>query len=110
VPNKPNYIVTDSEVVLASAQIQARVFTLAPGQSIPWHYHSKITDHYFILRGLLTVKTQNPDKERELEIGNRHQIMPGTTHFLSNRGATDCQFLLLQGIGKYDWIKAASSP
>ena len=27
---------------------------------------------------------------------------------LSNRGKTDSQFLLLQGVGKYDWIKAES--
>jgi tripartite-type tricarboxylate transporter receptor subunit TctC len=25
-------------------------------------------------------------------------------HTLANRGASDCQFLLLQGAGRYDWI------
>jgi quercetin dioxygenase-like cupin family protein len=98
--------VKDVELVMAGPQVQARVFTLAPGDTIPWHYHSESTDHYFVLRGTLTVKTRDPDSERELEIGNRHRIMPGTAHLLSNAGATDCQFLLLQGVGKYDWIKA----
>jgi quercetin dioxygenase-like cupin family protein len=104
--NQPSYTVKDVELVMAGPQVQARVFTLAPGDSIPWHYHSESTDHYFVLRGTLTIKTRDPDSEREFEIGNRHRIMPGTAHLLSNRGAMDCQFLLLQGVGKYDWIKA----
>jgi hypothetical protein len=31
--------------------IQVRIFTLEPGDVIPWHYHSESTDHYFVLRG-----------------------------------------------------------
>jgi quercetin dioxygenase-like cupin family protein len=104
--NQPSYTVKDVELVMAGPQVQARVFTLAPGDTIPWHYHSESTDHYFVLCGTLTVKTRDPDSEREFEIGNRHRIMPGTAHLLSNAGAMDCQFLLLQGVGKYDWIKA----
>jgi hypothetical protein len=42
------------------------------------------------------------------EIGDRYQITPGTAHRISNRGATDCVFLLLQGVGKYDFIKSES--
>ncbi len=32
--------------------------TLAPDQTIPWHYHSEITDHYFVLTGALTIETR----------------------------------------------------
>jgi len=49
---------------------------------------------------------RNPDEEHEFGIGDRHRITPGTAHLLSNRGATETQFLLIQGIGKYDWIEA----
>jgi len=102
----PNYAVKKVELVMAGADVQARVLTLAAGDSIPWHYHSETTDHYFVLRGRLTIATRNPDREHELGIGDRHQITPGTAHLLSNQGTADAQFLLLQGIGKYDWIKA----
>jgi quercetin dioxygenase-like cupin family protein len=102
----PNYSVRDVEVVVTGADVQARVLTLAAGDTIPWHYHSETTDHYFVLRGGLTIVTQNPDGEHELGVGDRHRIMPGTAHLLSNRRTTECQFLLLQGVGKYDWIKA----
>jgi quercetin dioxygenase-like cupin family protein len=52
------------------------IFTLAPGEAIPWHYHSETTDHYFVLRGTLTIETRIPDDQRLLEVGGRYQIMP----------------------------------
>jgi quercetin dioxygenase-like cupin family protein len=104
-PRNPNYTVKNVECVIAGTDVQARIFTLAPGEAIPWHYHSETTDHYFVLRGTLTIETRNPDDQRLLEVGGRYQIMPGTGHLISNRGTADCEFLLLQGVGKYDWLK-----
>ena len=104
--NKPNYIVKNVELVVSGANVQARVLTLAPKDVIPWHYHSESIDHYFVLRGTLTIETRDPDGEWKLEIGDRHRIMSGIAHLISNRGTTDCQFLLLQGVGKFDWLKA----
>ena len=101
-----NYTVKNVEPIMSATNAQARIFTLAPGQNIPWHHHSKVTDHYFVLRGGLTIRQRGPDRECELQVGERHQIMPGTAHLLSNQGAIDCQFLLLQGDGTYDWIKS----
>jgi quercetin dioxygenase-like cupin family protein len=104
-PKNPHYTVKDSQLVLACAQMQARLLTLAPGDNIPWHYHSEVTDHYFVLRGILTVNAKNTGEAHDLEVGSHHEITPGTTHSLSNRNGLDCQFLLLQGVGEYDWIK-----
>ena len=105
-PIKPNYKVKKVEVIVVGTDVQARMFTLAPADVIPWHHHSECTDHYFVLRGALTIETRNPETRRVLEIGDRHQIKPGTAHLLSNREAEDCEFLLIQGVGKYDWTKA----
>ena len=102
---KSNYSVKNVEPIMSAAHAQARIFTLAPGENIPWHRHREVTDHYFVLRGSLTIKMRGPDNECELQVGERHQIIPGSPHFLSNQGVIDCQFLLLQGGGKYDWIK-----
>ena len=102
----PNYEVKNVEPIVIGTDIQARVFTLAHGDVIPWHYHSESTDHYFVLRGTLTIETRNPDERRELYAGDRYKIMPGTPHCLSNKAASECQFLLLQGVGKYDWREA----
>src|SRR5262245_17573779 len=100
-----NYHVQDIEQIMSDTRARARTFTLAPKQNIPWHHHSEVTDYYFVLRGRLTIKMRTSDKVCELQAGDRHQLEPGTPHLLCNRGAIDCKFLLLQGGGKYDWIK-----
>jgi quercetin dioxygenase-like cupin family protein len=102
----PNYQVKNVEPVVVSDDVQARVFTLAHGDIIPWHYHSESTDHYFVLQGTLTIEMRAPDHRRVLISGERYKILPGTAHCISNESAADCQFLLIQGVGKYDWHKA----
>jgi quercetin dioxygenase-like cupin family protein len=102
----PDYRVKNVEPVAVGADVQVRVFTLADGEAIPWHYHSESTDHYFVLRGKLTIETRSPQRRQQLDIGERYKILPGTAHRISNESAAECQFLLVQGVGKYDWQKA----
>ena len=101
-----NYQVKNIEPVVAGTDVQARVFTLAPGDVIPWHYHGESTDHYFVLHGELTIDTRAPDTRQALRVGERFKIEPGTAHRISNGSPTECRFLLVQGIGKYDWHPA----
>ena len=100
-----DYTVKSVETVVDGADVKARIFTLAPGDVIPWHYHSETTDHYFVLSGKLTIERQAPQDRLILTVGERYQITAGNPHRVSNGGPTDCQFLLLQGVGKYDWNK-----
>jgi quercetin dioxygenase-like cupin family protein len=101
-----NYQVKKVEPVVVGGDVQVRVFTLAHGDVIPWHYHRESTDHYFVLQGTLTIETRGPDDRRMLTVGERYKIVPGTAHRVSNEAAPECQFLLVQGLGKYDWHKA----
>jgi mannose-6-phosphate isomerase-like protein (cupin superfamily) len=104
--SKPNYAVKCVETVVDAADVKARIFTLAPGDVIPWHYHTETTDHYFVLSGNLTIDRRTPEHRRTLAVGERYQIAAANPHMVSNRGPTDCQFLLLQGVGRYDWKSA----
>jgi len=101
-----NYKVKSIEPIMMGSDVQARLFTLAPGETIPWHFHRTAADHYFVLEGALTVVTREPDSSRTLGVGDDYRITPGMVHLIANRSAIDCRFLLLQGIGKYDWVKA----
>lgn len=103
---KANYRVKNIEPVMTGSDVQARLFTLAPGETIPWHFHRTAADHYFILEGTLTVVTREPEEARTIGIGGDHRIVPGTAHLITNRSTADCRFLLLQGVGTYDWVKA----
>ena len=64
----PDYQVKNVESVAVGTDIQVRVFTLADGDVIPWHYHSESTDHYFVLRGQLTIETRSPDHRHRLAV------------------------------------------
>lgn len=101
----PNYRVKGIEPVMTGSDVQARLFTLAPGDTIPWHFHRAASDHYFILDGTLTIVTREPEQTQAFEAGSDYRIAPGTAHCIANRSAADCRFLLLQGVGKYDFVK-----
>jgi quercetin dioxygenase-like cupin family protein len=100
-----NYQVKSIEPVVIGSDVQARLFTLAPGDRIPWHYHKESTDHYFVLEGELTISTREPDEVRTFGVGTGHKIVPGSAHLITNGSTVDCRFLLLQGVGRYDWVK-----
>ncbi len=101
-----NYQVKRVESVMTGTDVRARLFTLAPGDVIPWHYHRTAADHYFVLEGELTVQTRAPEEIQTVGTGRHYRIRPGTRHLIANRSTVDCRFLLLQGIGGFDWVKA----
>ena len=100
-----NYRVKSIQPVVIGSHLQARLFTLAPGDTIPWHYHKESTDHYFVLEGTLTVFTREPEEMQTFGVGTDYKIAPGTAHLIANDSTVDCRFLLLQGVGRYDWVK-----
>jgi quercetin dioxygenase-like cupin family protein len=102
---RPNYKVKSIEPIMTGSDMQARLFTLAPGETIPWHYHETAADHYFVLEGALTVVTHEPEASQTIRSGSDYRIAPGTPHLICNRSSADCRFLVLQGVGKYDWVK-----
>jgi quercetin dioxygenase-like cupin family protein len=103
----PPYKVKRVETVVKGSDVLARVFTLAPGEAIPWHYHRETTDYYFVLEGILSISTRGRDvTARNLSAGSSDKIEPGTPHLIANGGDTDCRFLLIQGVGAYDWNAA----
>jgi quercetin dioxygenase-like cupin family protein len=105
-PQKSGYVVKHVETVVDGTDVRVRLFTLAPGEVIPWHYHSQCADHYFVLEGALTVQTRNPERLSVINTGAGHQLAPRMVHQISNQSQRDCRFLLVQGVGAFDWVKA----
>lgn len=103
---KTNYYnVKRVEPIMIGSDMQARLFTLAPGDEIPWHRHSECADYYFVLDGALAVKTSRLRRQKTVRPGSHYRIAPGTAHHISNRTAADCRFLLVQGVGRLNWVK-----
>ena len=84
--------------------IEGRTITIeyrwAEGRS---ERYSEIVDEFFVLEGELTVETRAPDDCRVLGIGERFRVNAQHAHQTVNRGAKDCRFLIVQGVGKYDF-------
>jgi quercetin dioxygenase-like cupin family protein len=103
------YRVKSIDPVAVGSDVQARLFTLAPGERIPWHFHSAVTDWYFVLEGVLLVETRAPRDRRTLTIGGSYTIPPKTAHLVANQSQGDTRFLLVQGVGAYDFVAVGGS-
>ena len=60
VRNRGHYEVHDREMIAEGADLRVQMLTLAPGQCVPWHCHSEITDSFVGLEGLTIVETEQP--------------------------------------------------
>ena len=103
-PSKPNYTVKRVELIVKGTDVLVRLFTLAPKDVIPWHHHTESTDHYFVLSGILRITSRDPEADNVLASGEHWHITPGKAHRIQNGGSDDCRFLLIQGVGKHDFI------
>jgi quercetin dioxygenase-like cupin family protein len=100
------YKVRHIHVVAKGADVLVREYTLDPGEAIPWHSHSEVSDYYFGLEGMVVVETRDPAVRHEIGVGKFATVTPPTVHHVSNPGRQPCRFLLVQGVGKYDFVKA----
>jgi quercetin dioxygenase-like cupin family protein len=94
--------VSGYDTVMEGADMRAVVLTLAAGQSVPWHYHTEITDRFFCLGGPMLVETRPPHVVNELATGESCAVPPNTAHYVHGKDDGPCRYLLLQGVGVYD--------
>ena len=99
------YKVRAVHVVAKGADVLVREYTLDPGEAIPWHRHSEVSDYYYGLEGMVVIETRAPAARHEIGVGQSATVTPPTVHHVSNPGTGACRFLLIQGVGKYDFVK-----
>lgn len=93
----------ESEVIAKTADLRVRIMILLPHETAAWHYHTQVTDNIFCLTGTILVRLQTPDNEIRLIPGQRCQIKANRIHQLENLEDIESSYLLVQGIGKYDF-------
>ena len=99
------YKVRDIHVVAKSNDVLVREYTLDPGEAIPWHHHSEVSDYYYGLEGIVLVETREPAARHEIRVGQSAKVEPPSAHHVSNPGRSPCRFLLVQALGKYDFVR-----
>ncbi len=102
------YKIEDREIIAKVKNLRASVLTVGPGQSVPWHHHSEITDTVFCIEGPMQVETRSPDEKRILAPGDMTAINPGQHHRVSGVDGDRCKFLIIQGVGDYDYVPEAN--
>jgi len=93
----------ESEAIIKTDNVRVRIMSLAPREIADWHYHTQVTDDIFCLTGTILVRMKNPNEEVRLSPGQRCQIKIGRVHQLENLENNEATYLLVQGIGKYDF-------
>jgi mannose-6-phosphate isomerase-like protein (cupin superfamily) len=73
-------------------------------QQVPWHYHSNVQDTFYVIEGKLRIFLQDPKEEVRLAPGETYTVAPRRPHLVTNAGAVSATFLVLQGIGEYDFV------
>jgi len=77
---------------------------LSPTQKVPWHYHSNVGDTFYVLEGSLRLFLQAPKEEVRLAPGQSYAVAPRRPHLVVNGGDSSATFLVLQGVGEYDFV------
>jgi quercetin dioxygenase-like cupin family protein len=78
--------------------------TINATQKVPWHYHSNVKDSFYVLEGQIRLFLRDPKQEIRLAPGETFSVKPRRPHMVVNGGETAATFLVLQGIGEYDFV------
>ena len=77
---------------------------LSATQKVPWHTHTNVSDTFYILEGHMRLFLQQPKEEVNLKPGEVYVVRPARPHLVTNGGAKSLTFLVLQGVGEYDFV------
>src|SRR5215469_467554 len=82
---------------------------LSPKQKVPWHTHTNVSDTVYVLEGQMRLFLQDPKEEVNLKPGEVYVVRAARPHLVTNGGTKSLTFLVLQGVGEYDYVPLASS-
>ena len=77
---------------------------ISPTQQVPWHHHTHVQDTFYVLEGEVRVFLRDPKEDVRLSPGQTYTVRPGRPHLVTNPGQRSATFLVLQGIGEYDFV------
>jgi quercetin dioxygenase-like cupin family protein len=102
---KSNLFDVEREVYHASRPgFRIAELTINRMQKVPWHCHSNVQDTFYVLEGKLRLFLRDPKEEVRLAPGETYSVRPRRPHLVTNDGESAATFLVLQGIGEYDFV------
>ena len=80
---------------------------ISPTQQVPWHFHNHIQDTFYVIAGELRIFLRDPKQDVRLGPGDTFAVPPKRPHLVTNAGQSSATFLVLQGLGEYDYVPLA---
>jgi quercetin dioxygenase-like cupin family protein len=77
---------------------------ISSNQKVPWHLHNNVQDTFYVINGQLRLFLREPKEEVRLRPGETYSVRPRRPHLVTNGGDDSATFLVLQGIGEYDFV------
>jgi mannose-6-phosphate isomerase-like protein (cupin superfamily) len=105
-PWERDYTITQTVVIAETPELRIIDLTLAPGECVPWHLHPDNDDLFICLRGSFEIREiLGGDAERRtvMRALERHNVEKRVPHTAVNLSEDGCQFLIVQGPGRYDF-------
>jgi quercetin dioxygenase-like cupin family protein len=94
--------------VFSTDEVQVSYLVLAPEEEVPWHFHSNVCDTFYVLRGPVTISTREPDGTAVISTGETFQTRERQPHRVHNTSDHEVSFVLIQGVGKFDFHPLAT--
>jgi quercetin dioxygenase-like cupin family protein len=94
------------KMIAQTADVRIVEYTLNPGTSHPWHHHTEVTDRIYCLEGVIGVEIREPPQQYLLRPGESCEVPVGRVHHVGNPGSGTGRYLLVQALGRYDYIRA----
>ncbi len=97
--------VTEISTLINTNGVRVVEFALSPNSSGAWHHHSEMVEHCYCLNGNLIIEIAGAEAVN-LRPGKRYELPAGVKHRIRNDGNHTAIFLVVQGIGEYDFIQS----
>jgi len=84
--------------------------TISRTQQVPWHLHTSVRDTFYVLEGAVKLFLREPKEEVQLVPGDTYTVEARRPHLVTNGGEAPATFLVLQGVGEYDFVPLVPLP
>ena len=91
--------------IIKTEKVLVRIMELEENGATDWHYHTEVTDFFVCLTGAVALETWSPAGTITLSPGQRAEVVAKTVHRVVNLSAGKAEYLLVQGVGTYDFCK-----
>jgi quercetin dioxygenase-like cupin family protein len=89
--------------IIKTGDVSVRIMELAKDAATEWHYHTEVKDFFVCLTGMVVVETRTHGEKTTLCPGQRTEVNPGIVHRVVNISSGKSEYLLVQGVGAYDF-------